>query len=138
MRAAVLIVALALGAAACGGSEQSRELPRGAFFMEQVQTSGHFYPGGSRSYFRAVPVPDVGLADGLDVELSRTPQPTLYWWPYAGEYTLRSWQRACELTCDQLEPPSDQCSGRMKIRKGHETHVTVRLRPGSGCQIVVD
>lgn len=135
MRAiAVLLVALALGVTACGGSEETADTPTGLLVVKQVSVGDGLYIEGSKSYVSAEPE-DGG--DATEVELSTDAKPTASLKLEPGSYTLKSWQRPCDGNCGYLDPPTDRCSGPVAIAEGTETHVTVKLRPGKGCEIVL-
>jgi hypothetical protein len=129
MRLAVLIGAVLLGAAACGGSEQAGDKPSGLLVVKQTQAGGPYYIEGSKSYVRAEP-------GGDDVELSSSSTPAASLKLAPGNYTLKSWQRPCDGNCGVLDEPTDRCSGPVTITAGGETRVTIKLRPGKGCEIV--
>jgi zinc D-Ala-D-Ala dipeptidase len=50
-----------------------------------------------------------------------------------GLYRVISYQRPCEGNCDFLDPPTDRCARRVRIRSGGLTEVAVTVRPGRGC-----
>ncbi len=132
--AATLIGVLALGVAGCGGSEGPGDQSTGLVIVEQVQTGGPYYIEGAKSYVSAEPE---GGGDGREVELSTGRTATGSLRLDAGRYTFKSWQRPCEGNCGYLDPPTDQCSAPVEVASGGETHVTIKLRPGKGCEIVL-
>ena len=133
--AVAVLSAFALGLAACGGSEEAAaDGPTGLLVVQQVRVGDELYIEGSKSYVSAEPE-DGGEAEEL--ELPQTAKPTGSLRLEPGAYTLKSWQRPCAGNCGYLDPPTDECSGPVSIAEGAETHVTVKLRPGKGCEIVV-
>jgi D-alanyl-D-alanine dipeptidase len=51
----------------------------------------------------------------------------------SGRYRVVSYQRPCDGNCGLLDPPTDRCARRVRIRSAGLTEVSVRVRPGRGC-----
>lgn len=54
----------------------------------------------------------------------------------AGTYSLTSWQRPCDGSCqDGFDPPVDGCEESFIIGEGETATAVVAVTPGSGCTI---
>lgn len=55
-----------------------------------------------------------------------------------GRYTIVSYQRPCQGTCNVLDPPADRCEAEIRVRDDENSTVVAELRPGGGCRIAAD
>jgi len=135
MRRTALLVLVLLAVAGCGGSEAPSSDSTGQLLVQQSFVGQSLYIEGAKSYVSAEPASG---GDAKEVELSyddRAATGSLRLEP--GRYTLKSWQRPCDGNCGYLDPPTDKCSGPVEVASGADTHVTIKVEPGKGCDIVV-
>ena len=136
----VLVVLLALGVYVHTGRAHAdpttaNKLPAGSGHLTIYQTQlGHiYYTEGSRSYLRITPAHGPGTTVSFMV-LGNTP---VFSQPLApGRYTIASWQRPCDGSCNYLDPPTDRCHAGIAVSAHRTTSLDVRLTPGHGCRIV--
>lgn len=139
--APILVVLLALGVYLHTGRAHadptgSARLPAGSGHLTISQTQlGHiYYTEGSRSYLRITPAHGPGATVSFTV-LGNKP---VFSRPLApGRYTIASWQRPCDGSCNYLDPPTDRCHATIAVSPHKTTSLDVRLTPGHGCRIVV-
>lgn len=117
--------------AACGGGHD-KSGPATLSVTRKLFGRG-LYIEGSASYFRV----EQGDQTVVEVRLSeeKTPRAPIRLIP--GSYRLVSFQRPCDPSCAQLDPPTDRCSQPLEVKAGSELGTLVLLRPGEGCSIVV-
>ena len=138
---------LALLLVGCGADPQAAnsERSQAQLIVERVQPDGPVAIEGSVSFARieeedgsvvaeeGFAAPDHGTDAGTygypeKLELRLDP----------GTYTMVSYQRACDPSCDGLDPPDDRytCRSRLEVQEGQvlTAEVTVIM---SGCQIEV-
>ena len=125
------IMAVAAGAAVLAVAPAGAGVPDGRGKLKVTQTFDGVYDDGSVSYLR--------VRNGRRVVLRRSrPGPLRAGLsPRAGLYRVVSYQRPCQGTCSQLEPPVDQCSRRVRVFAGETSRVHAVTRPGEGCRIAV-
>jgi len=127
---AVLVLGVVAIAASCGGTPPEHSGSDGAARLRVTQkvALGSLYTEGSYSYVRVEQggdeVSTVKLEDA-PAELRLDP----------GSYRLSSFQRPCDGTCSNLDPPTDQCELPLELAKDQVVTATVRLTPGKGCTI---
>jgi hypothetical protein len=54
-----------------------------------------------------------------------------------GRYRLTSYQRPCQGNCDLLDPPTDACSARFRLRDGQRLVARIGVKPFAGCSILL-
>ena len=60
-----------------------------------------------------------------------------------GSYRLLSWQHPCDgnptasAPCSGRDPPTDECSGELRVRHSRPVQATVTVRAGEGCSVKV-
>lgn len=65
----------------------------------------------------------------------RLRQPTTTLRLVPGRYRLRSWARPCDGNCNYLDPPTDHCTGTVRLRVGRTTRIRITARAGTPCRI---
>lgn len=73
------------------------------------------------------PVTDGQQVRGREPLFSRAVEP--------GEYRLVSYQRPCQGTCEQLDPPTDRCEATVGLDAGETLTATVVLSQDGGCTV---
>ncbi|MGI8775319.1 MAG: hypothetical protein ACR2KQ_09980 [Actinomycetota bacterium] len=140
----LLLVLLVTGCAA-DSEVASREPPLAQLVVERVQPDGPIAIEGSVSFARIEGWDGLVVAEegfdapdhGTDLGTSGYPsQLELELEP--GPYTLVSYQRACDGTCDSLDPANDDytCQHPIEVEKGKTLSAQVRLFD-SDCEIEV-
>ena len=130
-----VVAALALSglAGGCGGDADDDAGADASFLtVEQTFVGDSLYVEGARSFVR------VATADGDEVAERTLPdaRPALVVVRLEpGDYLLSSWQRPCSGNCDELDPPTDECESSFTLEAGDRTRASIRVSPGSGCEI---
>jgi hypothetical protein len=52
-----------------------------------------------------------------------------------GSYRLVSFQRPCSGNCENLDPPTDECSREIVVVRDRPVEATITVRPGEGCSV---
>lgn len=142
MNRTMLVLLLALPAAGCASTEAGFGGPAfGELRVERVQPGGPIADEGTVSFARierpdgsvvameGFDAPDHGADAGTypeHLELQLDP----------GSYTILSSQRACDPSCDNLDPPGDAytCSRQIDVEEGSSLTARVVLKRGE-CHI---
>ena len=109
-----------------------REQPEGPIAMEGSVSFGRVEAeDGARVAQEGFDAPDHGNDAGSYGYPERA---TLQLAP--GRYTVISFQRACDPSCDKLDPPDDRytCRRSVEVRDGHEVVVEAQVSL-TGCEI---
>jgi hypothetical protein len=136
-RSLISMTAVAAALAGCASGEPADDVDPPAVgrlvVLEDYKTDGPLFTEGSVPHLRIArqdggvvfddEVLDAGDGPLFDRNLPR------------GEYRLDSAQRPCDGNCGYLDPPTDECSGRVTVRPDTTTTVTITVRPGSPCRI---
>ena len=125
------LVALALLAAACGGTHKTAQSGAAELLVQQIVNRGGPIPiEGAYSYVR---IEDAGGHKVTEQRLPRQGETTIRLDP--GSYRLVSYQRTCDGNCGNLDPPSDSCSGGFTASDNSSLSANVNVTFGSGCKI---
>jgi hypothetical protein len=137
--AAVVVAAVLIGTR--GSEPESRHPLRaasGLLVVRQSVLSGSSYAHGAVSYVRVETADGVVLVDegqrisSREEELLRTYLPS-------GTYELTSYQRPCEFECDVgISEIIDRCSVAVALAPGDVRTASVQLRPGLGCEVIIE
>jgi hypothetical protein len=52
-----------------------------------------------------------------------------------GSYRLVSFQRPCGGSCENLDPPTDECSHEILVTRDRPVEATITVLPGQGCSV---
>ena len=133
--ASLFLLALFVGPG-CGASEEYTATSATAAEVRVVQKwdeGAGLYFEGARSY---VAVETVAGERLFEAELE--PLPTGDSTSFRldpGEYRLVSWQRPCDGSCDEVDPPTDRCSAQMIVRPDGRIRARITVRAEAGCTI---
>ena len=122
MKRSIAAIAVALAAAACGGSRGAGDRPpeHGNLSVTQ-RINGHLYVEGSIGY--------VEVSDGHSIVYkSKIGNGASTRLP-AGTYRLNSYQELCIGNCDHLGPPIDKCGTTIHIESEKTTSAIIELTP---------
>lgn len=137
----VVVVGLlcALAIAGCGGAgdiEHSAEPEASAVSILQKFVGTTSYTEGSLSYLSLADHDGdvlgetdlMGRTDAIGrAELLLSP----------GTYQLQTWQRGCSGSCDELDPPSDECETELEVPASTPLSVRIDVSPGQGCTFAI-
>jgi hypothetical protein len=55
-----------------------------------------------------------------------------------GRYRIASYVRSCAGSCDYLDPPSDRCDAKFRLRESEPVRAVIRTAVGERCRIRFD
>lgn len=136
LRAAAVVCCAVAALTGCGTAAS----PAGRLTVSESLPDEPVYVDGSISYLRITGPDDDVVRDGPATN-GRDPRgrnPLFDRRLAPGAYTIVSYQRPCQGTCDVLDPPADRCEAEIEVREDENSAVVAELRPGGGCRITAD
>ena len=114
-----------------------KPLPSGTsrLVLYQVWVGHELYIEGPRSYLTVSA--SAGGSESFGYVVMHTGDPVFSKLVAPGRYTVKSWQRPCDGSCDNLSGATDRCQRTVTLPANQSSLFVIQLAPGDGCRIVI-